>query len=445
MYWLLVQQPGLAETRRRDTVSAIKRISEMAGTTPASVPAQPPVLREMLAKVRPAAHGVTVKAFSNMKSLLAAALQTAGVIESLGRGRAKRDGKWGPLLEVVADDQGLSNGLATFANWCVGQSIRPDEVNDAVVQRFRVWLESKTLHPKPRDLVRAVPKMWNEASARFDSWPTTKLTTLSFKAPLKHVKWSDLSPSSQRDVEVHLERRADPDLFDQRPEAPKRPLAASTIRQQREHLRLAASIIIQNGERPESLDDLVSPERFKAILRHYHNQANREPNAFAIGLAKTLIQVAQYHASVTSKEVAELKRLASNLPAIPFDLTAKNKMLLRQLESDRLRAKLLFLSEQLKGEVAEDFEQGRIRFVEAQVAIAIDILLALPLRPQNLSRLNWRHNSANQTVRGASSFFTLPPTTQKPKGETLTARCRMTLPGAFDGIAVTYCRVLAPT
>jgi integrase len=84
--------------------------------------------------------------------------------------------------------------------------------------------------------------------------------------------------------------------------------------------------------------------------------------------------------------------LAGNLPPVPFDLTAKNKTLLRQLESDRPRAKLYFLPEQLMGDVAKELERGRVRFVEAQVAIAIDILLALPLRPQNLSSLNWRHN-----------------------------------------------------
>ena len=269
-------------------------------------------------KIRPAAHGVTVKSFSNMKSLLAAALQNAGVIESLGRGRAKRDGQWGPLLETVADDQRLSNGLATFANWSAGQSILPDEVDDAVVQGFRVWLEAKTLYPKPRDLVRGVPRFWNEASTKFSSWPEAKLTTLSFKAPPKRLQWSDLSPTFQQDADAYLESRANPDLFDERPKAPKRPLATTTLRQQREHLRLAASILAQNGEVPSSLNELVSPERFKIILRYYHNQANCEPNAFVIGLAKTLIQVAQYHASVTSTEVAELKRIAGNLPTIPF-------------------------------------------------------------------------------------------------------------------------------
>jgi integrase len=388
----LLDEAGLTGTRRRDMVSAIKRLCAMAGTAPATVRAEPPLLREMLARIRPAAHGVSAKSYSNLRSLLAAALQLAGVIDPMGRGSARRDAGWGPLLETVAEDQRLSNGLAAFANWCASQGISPGEVNDTAVQQFQIWAEARTLYPKPRDVVRRVPKLWNEASKRFDSWPTTKLTTLSFKTPPKHLGWSDLAPSFQQDADAYLELRANPDPFDERPEAPKRPLAATTIRQQREHLRLAASILAQNGEVVASLADLVRPERFKKILRYYHDQANRQPNAFVIGVAKTLIQVAQYHAGADSKEVAALKRIAGNLPAVPFDLTPKNKTLLRQLESDRLRAKLYFLPEQLMGEVAKDLERGRVRFVEAQVAIAIDILLASPLRPQNLSSLSWQHH-----------------------------------------------------
>jgi integrase len=388
----LLDEAGLTGTRRRDMVSAVNRLCEMAGMTPASVRAEPSVLKDMLSRIRPAAHGVSAKSYSNLKSLLGAALQLAGVIDPSGRGSAKRHSQWGPLLEAIADDQRLSNGLAAFANWCAGQGISPGDLDDPVVQRFLTWLETRTLQPRPHDLVRRVPNIWNEASAKFNSWPATKLSGLSFKAPPKHLKWSELSQPFQQDAEAYFKLRANPDLFDERPEAPKRPLAASTLRQQREHMRLAASILIENGEAITSLADLVVPERFKTILRHYHKQANGEVNAFAIGLAKTLIQVAQYHTGATSKQIGELKRLAGCLPSVPFDLTEKNKTLLRQLESERLRAKLYFLPEQLMGEVAKDLEKGRVRFVEAQVAIAIDILLALPLRPQNLSSLNWQHN-----------------------------------------------------
>jgi integrase len=37
-------------------------------------------------------------------------------------------------------------------------------------------------------------------------------------------------------------------------------------------------------------------------------------------------------------------------------------------------------------------EKGRLLFVEAQMAIAVDVQLAAALRPQNLSALNWRRH-----------------------------------------------------
>src|SRR5262249_48088029 len=66
--------------------------------------------------------------------------------------------------------------------------------------------------------------------------------------------------------------------------------------------------------------------------------------------------------------------------------------LVRQLESERLRAKLLFLPEDLIAEVKNDLAKGRFRLVDAEVAIAIDLQLAIALRPYNLSTLNWRRH-----------------------------------------------------
>ena len=145
-------------------------------------------------------------------------------------------------------------------------------------------------------------------------WPTVKLAILSFRAPSKHLRWENLSSSFQRDSQTYLAMRAKADEFDERPNAPRRVLAATTLRQQREHLRLAASVLGKVGEAGEvsSLADLVQPERFKTILRHYREQANREPNAFVNGLATTLIQVAQYHTGATEEEVRELKQIAAN-------------------------------------------------------------------------------------------------------------------------------------
>jgi hypothetical protein len=86
----LLDLAGLTGTRRRDMVSAVNRLCEMAGMTPASVRAKPSILKDMLSGIRPAAHGVSAARYSNLRSLFAAALQLAGVIDPLGRGVAKR-------------------------------------------------------------------------------------------------------------------------------------------------------------------------------------------------------------------------------------------------------------------------------------------------------------------------------------------------------------------
>jgi hypothetical protein len=400
----LPDESSLNATRRRDMKSAVKRTCEMAGCAPRSLPLDAPILRETLRKIRPAAHGVNWKTWSNIRSSFAKALELAGVIDRMDRGVALRHPLWGPLMQSIAHDKRLAGGLAAFANWCAARDISPHEISKAVLQEFRVWLETRTLCPKPRDLVRRVPHVWNEAKRRIPGWPQFELTAVSFKPPRRHLPWQDLRESFQADAQSYLAMRADPDVFDERPNAPRQSLAKSTLQAQSEHLRLSASVLVESGvalEDIKSLADLIRPERFKAILRHYHKQANGLPNAFAICLAQTLIQVAKYFVGVTPDELAQLKKIASKLPAVPLEPTAKNNALVRQLESERLRAKLLFLPEDLLAEVKNDLAKGRLRLVDAQVAIGIDIQLAIALRPQNLTTLNWqRHFLEDLMVQG---------------------------------------------
>jgi integrase len=348
-----------------------------------------------LRKIRPAAFGVTSKTFANLRSLLAAALQLAGVFDTLARGRARQHPAWAPLLREIGSDKRLANGLAGFANWCAKNDLRPDAVTDEAVQQFLIWLETRTHHPRPRDLVRRIPCLWNEARARIEGWPNAQLTLLSFRRPRRRLSWNELSEGFRHDAEAYLVMREKPDLFDDTSNAPHRPLAPTTLRLQCEHLRLAASILIESGidsAKIASLADLIQPERVKTVLRHYHGQANGKPSAFAIALAKTLIQIAQYHVRTSPDLVSQLKRLAAKLPPVPFDLTAKNKALLRQLESDNLRAKLMFLPDDLLQGMAKAVETSALSLVKAQVAIAVDILLAVPLRPENLTDLNWQRH-----------------------------------------------------
>ena len=259
-----VQKADLPPVQNRDMISAIKRICEMAGMAPATFPAKAPAIRATLAKIRPAAHGVSQKTWANLLSRFRGALRFAGVIDLMGQGTAMQHPDWAPMIRAITGDKRQSFGQAAFANFSAARNISPQDVNDTVVQRFLGWLETRTLCPKPRDVVRRVPHLWNEASDQFRIWPKIKLTNLSFKSPPKRLQWSDLSENFRRDAQAYLAMRAEKDLFDKRPNAPSR-LAASTRRAQSEHLRLAASILIESGVPVEDIAALSDLVEFRAV------------------------------------------------------------------------------------------------------------------------------------------------------------------------------------
>ncbi|MGI8725987.1 MAG: hypothetical protein ACR2J1_11730 [Methyloceanibacter sp.] len=140
-------------------------------------------------------------------------------------------------------------------NYCAGKAVTPDEVDDTVVHQFHVWLEESTLYPRPKDMVRRTPCLWNEASERIGCWPKAELTIISFKAPQRRLRWVAFTESFRADAE----------------------------------------------------------------------QSGRQPNAFATGLAQTLLQVARHHLPLADDAFSQLKRIAAKLPPIPLELTPKNK------------------------------------------------------------------------------------------------------------------------
>jgi integrase len=410
----MLQASSLPEGRRRDLTSALNRVCEMNGVSPTSLKLDVPILRKALA-IKPAAHGITSKTFSNIRSAFVAAMDWAGVSAPLARGMAGKDRVWSLLAAGISHDKQMSTGLAALMNWCAANGVAPAEVDDALVQRFAVWLETRTLHARPRHIAWSIPPIWNKARKTVPGWPATELKRITFRSPSENLRWEDLPAGLRADAESYLRMRAEPDIFDESPNAPKRAVAASTLHQQREHIRLSASVLLRYNWTPDSLAtlaDLVAPAALKAVLRHYHKKAEQKPNAFAVAIAKTLLAIARYHLRLPEAELRELKTIAGKLPGVPLELTEKNKDLLRVLEGDRMKAQLLYLPETLMKKAHAELADGRLPLVLAQMAVAVDILLFAPLRPQNLAALNWqRHFRESNGSKGGLQLYV-------PKAET---------------------------
>lgn len=251
-----VQSSSSGAINRRDTVSAIKRIACMIGASPQSIALDVPSLRDALAAIRPAAHGITMKTFANFKWRFSSALEQVGIVDRMPHGIAQNNPGWQELVASIAGDKRRAYGLAAFINWCALNNVLPGQVSDETVSLFADWIQARTLYAKPKDVIRRVPTIWNEVQEDLPGCPAVRLTEISFKAPSKYIWWKDLNKAFRTDAERYLSMRKKPDVFDEHPDAPRRPLAKRTLELQREHLRMCASILIRNDAQANPITSL---------------------------------------------------------------------------------------------------------------------------------------------------------------------------------------------
>jgi integrase len=146
-------------------------------------------------------------------------------------------------------------------------------------------------------------------------------------------------------------------------------------------------------------------------------------------MSKTLIGLAEYFETKELKQeraptlpdasrLATLRRLAAALPSIAADHTPKNKQLLLELKSKRFQEALIFLPDDLLRGVLRNLANARLSFVDAQVAIAVDILLSVPLRAQNLISLHWgQHFKEPDGPKGPLTLYIPAEETKSKKRE----------------------------
>jgi integrase len=374
---------ALAPIRQRDLISAVRRMADLVGKPLDALPADLNALRPRINAVRPALHQISAKTWTNLKTNFRAAVLAAGGRQ---RSRAVRSADWQTLHERLPDKR-MANGLSRFITWCSRQGIAPEQVDDAVMTRFRTALGSDTLVPDPNDCHRRSARLWNEAGARVPGWPAQRVTVPDYHRPSVTLREQDLPASFGEDLRRHLDWAAGADPLAE--PAPPKALAPRTLRLRRTQLLLAASRLVASGRAPNSitgLSALVEPEAVKTILRSYLAVSDNRPSEFVRGLAITLISVATHWARVDETQLATLRAIKRKLGPTKVALTEKNRATLRQLDDPAVLGRLLELPDRLAGE-ARQMESRSRAAVAMQLAVAITLLLRAPLRMANLYAL----------------------------------------------------------
>jgi len=376
---------ALTPARRRDLISAALRVCEIVGVEPQITPASLQFMRPLINKVRPAKHNLRPKTWANLRSNFRAAL-----VHASPRPPRQPDPAW-ECLRTALPDRYMRNRLGRFIGFCEREGIAPEAVCDAVITRFLVDIESDTLVPDPRTCLRSTCRLWNAATDTAPGWPQVRVTLPSHRRPRRTLPLSSYPVELQEELSECLAPLRQGHRFAK--DGHKKVLRPSTVRKITVEVELALSAIVEAGRDPASITSLAclfELGAFEIILRRYCKDDDEQtPRPTARNLASTLIGLAKRtfgSGPAALEHIAELRRLQKCLGPQLKRLTVKNRRLLLELSDPFVRAKLLLLPEQLANWAARAPTPVR-GAVAMELAVAIAILLAVPIRIANLAGL----------------------------------------------------------
>ena len=299
----------------------------------------------------------------------------------------KPDSTWAALLQ--GKEEAIANGLSRFARWATVRQIGPTDVNNEVMERFFAELEAHSLVRNLRGLRRSAAMNWNKLAEASADLQVVEVP--SHRPPSDRVSWDSLPASFRKELEKYLVWCRMPNPLDDGARA--RALAPESVRLRRDHIHLAASAACAAGvevKRLTSLTRLVEPETYKKLLRQRWDQAGGRFTNYTRDVASTLITIAHEWVEVSTKQTAQLKELRSKLGGgAQRGFTEKNRALLRRFDDPQLVIRLAQLPDKLWRTARRTLVSRKFAFIELQNSLAIDILLHVPLRIQNLGELRF--------------------------------------------------------
>src|SRR5262249_12431041 len=172
---------------------------------------------------------------------------------------------------------------------------------------------------------------------------------------------------------------------------PVRPARPATIKTREYQLRVAASALVQCGHNPQrlrSIADMLSFERYQEILRVLMGRHGGETSPQVGQIAAFLKDVARHWLKVDELELQRFKKIASRLAVGRRGLTTKNRERLRPFDEPETVAAFLGLPQRIRGVLNADKRSPRRKAILAQMAAAIALLQAAPIRLSNLTDLD---------------------------------------------------------
>ena len=382
---LLECDSSLPKRRRDDLTSALRTVGKALRMPVERVPAHPAYLNGKLSDFAPASVGITAARWTNVKSLTRAALKHVGIANMPGRYRVPLTPAWARLFKQL-EARHHRPGLSRFVHYCTVNGVEPDAVDDAILAEFLRAMETEALVDKPRKIHRMTCRLWNKAVAEVLGWPQKVVRVPSYTTHYA-LPWTAFPTSLKLDVEQYLDRQAGADLL---LEIDFRPLRQSSIETRRYQLHAFVSAMVHGGATPTSLAslaDLVVVDRVKLGLQFLLSRNGNKPSAQTGHCMSLITAIARYVVKVDADHLERLQRLSRRVSPPQAGMTSKNRDRLRPFDSEANRNAIFCLPQVLMDKARRSKKTPTQVALIVQTAVAIEILLMLPLRLKNLSSL----------------------------------------------------------
>jgi hypothetical protein len=415
---------SLTPEKHEPMISALRSLESWSGKKLEGIQATAPQLAAVFDDIQPAALRIAPKTLANAKSLCLKALTISelapGLVRTVARGRPK-DAAWASIYNGLTT-LAQRNGLSRLVNWCNRNSVKPEAVDDAVIDRVMAEMAASSLRPNQYQVRRTMTKYWNDVVDIFPHAGLQKVAVPPSRLRRTRIPLCEFPRSFLDDWNSYAKWAHGEDVFadDARPVR----LKQSSLDVMLRRIHLAANALVETGVEPGSickLADLVTVDAFRSILRRRHDVAGGKPNYDNFGMVMNLLQIASEWAKVDSSTLAELKRLKRRMPNVGVQMSRKNKLLITQFDQGVLKERFLLAPDRMWTDVKASTKNGRLRLAEAQAALAINILMYLPVRLGNLCSLVFDEHliireggsstltlSAEETKTGAAVEYEIP-------------------------------------
>jgi integrase len=384
---IIAASDELTDQRKRHWATSLRQVAKVWGKPLEVIPARYSAVRADLAQLHEVPAGLTAKTMQNHKSNVKSALLWLAREKGIPKHGAPLTPAWERLRVEISDGVARSR-LSSLMRFCSASDIAPLEVDDAVLERFMGY-RSRTGKDVDNAFRRLLARAWNANVGRLQGWPMRKLVEPAIKAAVE-LTWEAFPEGLRRDIEQYLQglTRVRRSRTGQR----IRPLKAVTIKTRRAELSAAVRMAVKTGvpiQTLTSLSALLAPEVAEKVLDAYWHINGDIPKAFTIDLGRRFLAIAKETRCLDDAACERLDEMRRELENHrQGGLTDKNIALVRQVLTPGVWSRVVKLPEAMMATARSQRSHARVRAaVTAQLAVAIAILTAAPVRLANLTAI----------------------------------------------------------